>query len=66
MARPRSRERLQLLVPVSTRIWPDQAREIDWAAQRLGVSRSRLLRSAALTVAAELREGAEQPLRLHY
>ena len=66
MARPRSRDRLQLLTPVSTRIWPDQAREIDWAAQRLGVSRSRLLRSAALTVARELREGAEQPLRLHY
>ena len=53
-------------MPVSTRIWPDQAREIDWAAQRLGVSRSRLLRSAALTVAAELREGAATPVRLHF
>jgi NAD(P)H-hydrate repair Nnr-like enzyme with NAD(P)H-hydrate epimerase domain len=66
MARPRSRDRLQLLAPASTRLWPDQAKEIDWAAQRLGVSRSRLLRSAALTVARELREGAEQPLKLHF
>jgi uncharacterized protein (DUF1778 family) len=66
MARPRSRSRLQLLVPISTRIWPDQAREIDWAAKRLGVSRSRLLRSAALTVARELREGAERPLELTF
>jgi hypothetical protein len=65
MPRPKQRETLQL-EPCSVKFWPDQRRELDWACRRLGVSRSRLLRSAALTVARELREGAEHPVRLHY
>jgi hypothetical protein len=64
MARPKQRDRLQL-APTSVRLWPDQQAQIDWACRRLGVSRSRLLRHAALTVAAELREGADRPARLH-
>jgi len=46
-------------------MWPDQRAELDAAAKALGISRSRLMRSAALTVAAELRAGAERPLQLH-
>lgn len=65
MARPKSRDRLQL-APTSVRLWPDQEKELAFACRVLGVSRSRLMRSAALAVAAELRAGAEQPLRLHF
>ena len=54
----------QRYVPSSVRMWPSQWDEVAWAAERLGVSQSRLLRSAALTVAAELRAGAERPLTL--
>lgn len=50
--------------PTSVKLWSDQAAEIDWACERLGITRSRLLRSAALTVAKELRAGAERPLQL--
>jgi len=56
----------QRRIPSSTRMWPDQWAELSWAAQHLGISQSRLLRSAALTVAAELREGAQRPLTLHH
>lgn len=52
-------------VPVSVKLWPQQRRDIDAAAKALGVTRSRLLRSAALTVAAELQNGAQPSLRLH-
>jgi uncharacterized protein (DUF1778 family) len=51
--------------PTSVRCWDDQLAELDAAAAALGISRSRLMRSAALTVAAELRAGAERPLQLH-
>lgn len=51
--------------PTSVKCWDDQLAEIDWAAKRLGIPRSRLFRSAALTVARELRAGAAAPVRLH-
>jgi uncharacterized protein (DUF1778 family) len=51
--------------PTSVKLWADQKTELDAAAKALGISRSRLMRSAALTVAAELRAGAERPLQLH-
>jgi hypothetical protein len=51
--------------PLSTKVWPAQQKEIDFAARALGVSRSRLLRHAALSLAAELREGAAKPQHLH-
>jgi hypothetical protein len=50
--------------PTSVRCWDDQLQQIDWAAKRLGVSRSRLFRSAALQIAAELKAGAERPVRV--
>lgn len=63
-AKRRTYKRTQRYIPSSTRMWPEQWAEVQWAAERLGVSQSRLLRSAALTVAAELRAGAESPLAL--
>ncbi len=51
--------------PTSVKMWPDQRAELDVAAKSLGISFSRLMRSAALTVARELKAGAEQPLCLH-
>jgi hypothetical protein len=50
--------------PTSVRCWDDQLQQIDWAAKRLGISRSRLFRSAALQIASELRAGAERPVRV--
>jgi hypothetical protein len=50
--------------PTSVRCWDDQLKQIDWAAERLGISRSRLFRSAALQVAAELKAGAQHPVRV--
>lgn len=52
-------------IPVSVKLWPQQRREIDAAAAALGVSRSRLMRSAALSLCAELQAGAQPSLRLH-
>ena len=49
--------------PTSVRCWDDQLAQIDWAAKRLGMSRSRLFRSAALQIAAELRAGADRPVK---
>lgn len=46
--------------PTSVKLWPAQAREIEWAADALGISKSRLFRTAAMTLAAELRAGAER------
>jgi NAD(P)H-hydrate repair Nnr-like enzyme with NAD(P)H-hydrate epimerase domain len=54
----------QSRTPVSIRLQPKQQREVD-AAAALGVSRSRLMRSAALAVARELQKGAQPSLRLH-
>lgn len=56
----------QRRIPSSTRMWPDQWERVSWAAKRLGISQSRLLRSAALTVAAELEAGADRPITLHH
>jgi hypothetical protein len=47
------------------KLWPEQLRELDFACKALGISRSRLLRHGALTVARELKDSAERPLRLH-
>lgn len=52
-------------VPISVKLWADQMQELDAAATALGISRSRLLRHGALTVARELAAGAERPHRLH-
>ncbi len=51
--------------PCSVKLWPEQLRELDFACKALGISRSRLLRHGALTVARELKDSAERPLRLH-
>lgn len=50
--------------PLSTRATPAQIAAIDAAATTLGVSRSRLLRHAALTVASELAAGAPRPAQM--
>jgi hypothetical protein len=50
--------------PTSVKAWDWQLEQIDWAANRLGISRSRLFRSAALQIASELRAGAERPVRV--
>lgn len=52
-------------IPISVKLWPEQRRALDAAAKALGVSRSRLLRSAALTVCDELLNGAQPSLQLH-
>ena len=52
-------------VPISVKLWADQMAELETAAKTLGISRSRLLRHGALTVARELAAGAERPLQLH-
>jgi len=56
----------QRRIPSSTRMWEAQWQEVAWAAEYLGISQSRLLRSAALSVAAELRQGAQRPITLHH
>jgi len=59
--------RIQRQLPSSTRMTETEWQEVSWAADRLNVSKSLLLRSAALCVAKELREGAKRPLpALHH
>jgi hypothetical protein len=56
---------MQSKKPCSVKLWPEQLRELDAACRALGVTRSRLLRHGALTVARELQAGAQRPLQLH-